>query len=104
MENVFISTDLHHKLILEVEEGPDIAEGGRGQGNNLYPLLMQQNVGRDSWDKGTRNEKYRYSDIRRTPHARCVFTVCFIFLRVKGFITTRQVWNNGEAVYSLCLI
>lgn len=86
----------------EVEEGPDIAEGGQSQGNNLYPLLMQQNIGRDSWDKGTSNEKY--SDIRRTQHAWLVFTVCFIFLRVKGSITTRQVWNNGETVYILCLI
>lgn len=51
----------------EVEEGPDAADGGQSQVKNPYPLLMQQNMGRDSWDKGRRNKKY--SDIRQTQHA-----------------------------------
>lgn len=57
----------------EVEEGPDTADGGQSQVKNLYPLLIQQNMERDSWDKGRRNEKY--SDIRQTQHARSEFAV-----------------------------
>lgn len=68
MEAVFISTDLYHKLMSEVEEGPDIAERGQSQGNNLYPLLTQQNIGRDSWDKGRRNEKYSCTQTLDEPH------------------------------------
>lgn len=94
-----ISSDLYHKLMSEVEEGLDTANGGQSQVNNLYPLLMQQNMGRDSWDKGRRNEKY--SDIRQTRHARFEFAFSFLILRVKGFSTTRQVWNHGEKVYIL---
>ncbi|TWW55229.1 hypothetical protein D4764_09G0002780 [Takifugu flavidus] len=48
-------TDLYHKLMSEVEEGPDAADGGQSQVKNLYPLLMQQNMGRDSWDKGSKD-------------------------------------------------
>lgn len=94
-----MSSDLYHKLMSEVEEGPDTADGGQSQVKNLYPLLMQQNMGRDSWDKGRRNEKY--SDIRQTQHARFEFAVSFLILRVKGSSTTRQVWNHGEKVYIL---
>lgn len=82
----------------EVEEGPATADGGQSQVNNLYPLLMLQNMGRDSWDKGRRNEKY--SDIRQTQHARLEFAFSFLILRVKGF-STRQIWNHGEKVYIL---
>lgn len=36
----------------EVEEGANTAEGEQREVNNLYPLLMQHNGGRDSWNKG----------------------------------------------------
>uniref|UniRef100_A0A3B5K923 Urotensin-related peptide 1 n=1 Tax=Takifugu rubripes TaxID=31033 RepID=A0A3B5K923_TAKRU len=65
--DTIMETDLYHKLMSEVEEGPDAADGGQSQVKNLYPLLMQQNMGRDSWDKGRGNKKY--SDIRQTQHA-----------------------------------
>lgn len=55
--NVFILTDLIEKLVSEVEDGPDTAEGEQNQANNLYPLLTQHNMGRDSWTKGTRTYK-----------------------------------------------
>lgn len=54
MEYVYISTDLIQKFVSEVEDGPDTADGEQSQANNLYPLLMQHNMGRDSWNKGTR--------------------------------------------------
>uniref|UniRef100_A0A3Q1J8R5 Uncharacterized protein n=1 Tax=Anabas testudineus TaxID=64144 RepID=A0A3Q1J8R5_ANATE len=44
-------SDLIQKLVSEVEGGLDPAEGERREVNNLYPLLMQHNGGRDSWNK-----------------------------------------------------
>lgn len=57
VENVLILTDLIQKLVSEVEDGPNTAEGEPSQANNLYPLLTQHNMGRDSWNKGTRTYK-----------------------------------------------
>ncbi|XP_036069848.1 urotensin-related peptide 1 [Oryzias melastigma] len=39
------------KLVSEVEDGASVAEGDKREVSNLYPLLMQQNGGRDSWHK-----------------------------------------------------
>uniref|UniRef100_A0A3B4TQM5 Urotensin-related peptide 1 n=1 Tax=Seriola dumerili TaxID=41447 RepID=A0A3B4TQM5_SERDU len=38
------------KLVSEVEDGSNAAEGEQREMNNLYPLLMQHNGGRDSWN------------------------------------------------------
>lgn len=46
-----IPTDFIQKLVSKVEEGIN-TEGEQREVNNLYPLLMQQNKDRDSWDKG----------------------------------------------------
>uniref|UniRef100_A0A4W6FT72 Urotensin-related peptide 1 n=1 Tax=Lates calcarifer TaxID=8187 RepID=A0A4W6FT72_LATCA len=43
------------KLVSEVEDGPNTAEGEQRDVNNLYPLLLQHNGGRDSWNKGTKD-------------------------------------------------
>ncbi|CAK6964710.1 urotensin-related peptide 1 [Scomber scombrus] len=43
------------KLVSEVEDGPNAAEGEQREVNNLYPLLMQHNAGRDSWNKGAKD-------------------------------------------------
>nr|XP_046262861.1 urotensin-related peptide 1 [Scatophagus argus] len=43
--------DFIQKLVSEVEEGPNTAEGEQREVNNLYPLLMEHNGGRDSWNK-----------------------------------------------------
>lgn len=51
----FILTDFIQKLVSEVEDGPNAAEGEQREVNNLYPLLMQHNGGRDSWNKGKNN-------------------------------------------------
>ncbi len=50
----FISADFFQKLVSEVEDGPNTAEGEQREVNNLYPLLMQHE-GRDSWNNGKRN-------------------------------------------------
>ncbi|XP_039975815.1 urotensin-related peptide 1 [Xiphias gladius] len=47
--------DFIQKLVSEVEDGPNTAEGEQREVNNLYPLLMQHNGGRDSWTKGTKD-------------------------------------------------
>lgn len=48
----FISIEFFQKLVSEVGDGSDTAEGEQSQVNNLYPLLMQHNGGSDSWNKG----------------------------------------------------
>ncbi|KAF3838635.1 hypothetical protein F7725_010403, partial [Dissostichus mawsoni] len=44
--------DFIQKLVSEVDDGPNMAEGEQREVNNLYPLLMQHNGGRESWNKG----------------------------------------------------
>lgn len=51
-DNRYISTDFIQKLVSEVEDGANAAEGEQRDVNNLYPLLMQHNGDRDSWSKG----------------------------------------------------
>ncbi|XP_062250337.1 urotensin-related peptide 1 [Platichthys flesus] len=50
--NLEPQADFIQKLVSEVEDGPDTADG---EVNNMYPLLMQHNEGRDSWNKGTKD-------------------------------------------------
>uniref|UniRef100_A0A8D0ABS6 Urotensin-related peptide 1 n=1 Tax=Sander lucioperca TaxID=283035 RepID=A0A8D0ABS6_SANLU len=53
--NLEPQADFLQKLVSEVEDGPNTAEGEQREVNNLYPLLMQHNGGRDSWNKGKNN-------------------------------------------------
>uniref|UniRef100_A0A087YGX8 Urotensin-related peptide 1 n=1 Tax=Poecilia formosa TaxID=48698 RepID=A0A087YGX8_POEFO len=39
----------------EVEDGANAAEEEQREANNLYPLMMHQNGGRDSWTKGAKD-------------------------------------------------
>uniref|UniRef100_A0A3B3Y0L1 Uncharacterized protein n=1 Tax=Poecilia mexicana TaxID=48701 RepID=A0A3B3Y0L1_9TELE len=50
--NVEPQADFIHKLVSEVEDGANAAEEEQREANNLYPLMMHQNGGRDSWTKG----------------------------------------------------
>uniref|UniRef100_A0A3B3VYF2 Urotensin-related peptide 1 n=1 Tax=Poecilia latipinna TaxID=48699 RepID=A0A3B3VYF2_9TELE len=50
--NVEPQADFIHKLLSEVEDGANAAEEEQREANNLYPLMMHQNGGRDSWTKG----------------------------------------------------
>ncbi|XP_058506209.1 urotensin-related peptide 1 [Solea solea] len=43
--------DFIQKLVSEVEDRPNTAEEEQREVNNLYPLLMQHNGGRDAWHK-----------------------------------------------------
>ncbi|XP_035857525.1 urotensin-related peptide 1 [Sander lucioperca] len=53
--NLEPQADFLQKLVSEVEDGPNTAEGEQREVNNLYPLLMQHNGGRDSWNKGAKD-------------------------------------------------
>ncbi|XP_054595159.1 urotensin-related peptide 1 isoform X2 [Nothobranchius furzeri] len=53
--NMEPQADFIHKLVSEVEDGPNTAEGEHREVNNLYPLLMQQNDGRVSWNRGVKD-------------------------------------------------
>ncbi|XP_078117537.1 urotensin-related peptide 1 [Sander vitreus] len=53
--NLEPQADFLQELVLEVEDGPNTAEGEPREVNNLYPLLMQHNGGRDSWNKGAKD-------------------------------------------------
>ncbi|AWP11852.1 Hypothetical protein SMAX5B_009363 [Scophthalmus maximus] len=50
--NLEPQADFIQKFVSEVEDGPNAAEGEQREVNNMYPLLMQRNGGRDSWNKG----------------------------------------------------
>ncbi|KAM7000575.1 urotensin-related peptide 1 [Tautogolabrus adspersus] len=53
--NLEPQADFIQKLVSEVEDGPNPSEGEQRDINNLYPLLMQHNGGRDSWTKGAKD-------------------------------------------------
>ncbi|XP_060903451.1 urotensin-related peptide 1 [Labrus mixtus] len=53
--NLEPQADFIQKLVSEVEDGPNTSEGEQRDINNLYPLLMQHNGGRDSWTKGAKD-------------------------------------------------
>ncbi|XP_075958956.1 urotensin-related peptide 1 [Anarhichas minor] len=53
--NLEPQADFIQKLVSEVQDGPNIAEGEQREMNNLYPLLMQHNGGMESWNKGAKD-------------------------------------------------
>lgn len=63
METSFL-TEFIQKLVSEVEDGASVAEGDKREVSNLYPLLMQQNGGRDSWHKGNKTANANMCKIR----------------------------------------
>ncbi|XP_042348825.1 urotensin-related peptide 1 [Plectropomus leopardus] len=52
--NLEPQADFIQKLVSEVEDGPNAAEGQQREVNDLYPLLMQHNGGREPWNKGAK--------------------------------------------------
>uniref|UniRef100_A0A3Q0RWN3 Urotensin-related peptide 1 n=1 Tax=Amphilophus citrinellus TaxID=61819 RepID=A0A3Q0RWN3_AMPCI len=53
--NLEPQTDLIQKLVSEMEDDTNAAEGEQRDVNNLYPLLVHHNGGRDSWNKGVKD-------------------------------------------------
>ncbi|KAM4621909.1 urotensin-related peptide 1 [Polymixia lowei] len=54
--NLEPQADFIQKLVAEVEDG-DNTQGEQREENNLYPLLIQRNGGRDSWNKGSKESE-----------------------------------------------
>ncbi|XP_037636095.1 urotensin-related peptide 1 [Sebastes umbrosus] len=53
--NLEPQADFIQKLVSEVEDGANAAEGEQREVNNLYPLLVPHNGGRESWNKGAKD-------------------------------------------------
>ncbi|KAM3867006.1 urotensin-related peptide 1 [Diretmus argenteus] len=57
--NLEPQTDFIQKLVAEVEDGENTAQGEQREVNNQYPpLLMQHNGERDSWNKGAKDSAH----------------------------------------------
>lgn len=97
----FISTDFIQKLVSEVGDGSDAAEGEQSQGNNLYPLLMQHNGGRDSWNKGKNITNIIQIFVDRSHMVNImIFTFFFFFNVFKGVKDSAQQDKFGNTVSS----
>ncbi|KAM4585964.1 urotensin-related peptide 1 [Fundulus diaphanus] len=57
--NMEPQADFIQKLVSEVEDGANTAEEEQREVNNLYPRMMHQNGGRDSWNKGAKDSPPR---------------------------------------------
>ncbi|CAN9515151.1 unnamed protein product [Ophioblennius macclurei] len=53
--NLEPQADFFQTLVSEVEDGANAGEAEQREVNNLYPLLMHQNGGRDPWIKGSKD-------------------------------------------------
>ncbi|XP_053180236.1 urotensin-related peptide 1 [Scomber japonicus] len=80
------------KLVSEVEDGPNAAEGGQREVNNLYPLLMQHNAGRDSWNKGAKDstQQDQYANMVDDLKAAVLKLAAADKLRSQGFLRSDQ--------------
>lgn len=47
-----VLTEFMKKLVSGVEGGSDAADGDRSPASNLYPLLMHNSGGSESWNRG----------------------------------------------------
>ncbi|KAM9356673.1 urotensin-related peptide 1 [Symphorus nematophorus] len=98
--NLEPQADFIQKLVSEVEDGSNTAEGEQREVNNLYPLLMQHNGGRDSWSKGAKdsaqqekfanmNRSYRTSPVEDLKEA-VLKLAAADKLRSQGFLRSEQ--------------
>lgn len=49
----FMQTEFIQKLMTEVEDGTNTGEMEQRDRSDLFPLMMPQSSGRDSWAKGS---------------------------------------------------
>ncbi|XP_033182075.1 uncharacterized protein urp1 [Anabas testudineus] len=85
-------SDLIQKLVSEVEGGLDPAEGERREVNNLYPLLMQHNGGRDSWNKGDKDvaQQDKFANMVEDLKEAVLKLAAADKLRSQGFLRSEQ--------------
>ncbi|XP_038555637.1 urotensin-related peptide 1 [Micropterus salmoides] len=84
--------DFIQKLVSEVEGGANAAEGEQREVNNLYPLLMQHNGGRDSWNKGTKDsaQQDKFANMVEDLKEAVLKLAAADKLRSQGFLRSEQ--------------
>ncbi|CAB1456221.1 unnamed protein product [Pleuronectes platessa] len=90
--NLEPQADFIQKLVSEVEDGPDTADGEQREVNNMYPLLMQHNEGRDSWNKGTKDsaQQDRFANMVEGLKEVVLKLAAADKLRSQGFLRSEQ--------------
>ncbi|XP_033994246.1 uncharacterized protein urp1 [Trematomus bernacchii] len=84
--------DFIQKLVSEVDDGPDTAEGEQREVNNLYPLLMQHNGGRESWNKGAKDsiQQDKFANMVEDLREAVLKLAAADKLRSQGFLRSEQ--------------
>ncbi|XP_044060608.1 urotensin-related peptide 1 [Siniperca chuatsi] len=90
--NLEPQADFIQKLVSEVEDGPNTAEGEQRDVNNLYPLLMQHNGGRDSWNKGAKDsaQQDKFANMVEDLKEAVLNLAAADKLRAQGFLRSEQ--------------
>ncbi|KAM7417368.1 hypothetical protein PAMA_017158 [Pampus argenteus] len=80
------------KLVSEVEDGANTAEEEQREVNNLYPLMMQHNGGRDSWNKGAKDsaQQDKYANMVEDLKETVLQLAAADKLRSQGFLRSEQ--------------
>ncbi|XP_056238023.1 urotensin-related peptide 1 [Seriola aureovittata] len=83
--------DFIQKLVSEVEDGSNTAEGEQRE-NNLYPLLMQRNGGRDSWNTGAKGsaQQDKFANMVEDLKETVLKLAAADKLRSQGFLRSEQ--------------
>ncbi|XP_069387839.1 urotensin-related peptide 1 isoform X1 [Paralichthys olivaceus] len=90
--NLEPQADFIQKLVSEVEDGPNTADGEQREVNNMYPLLMQHNEGRDSWNKGNKDSapQDRFANMVEDLKEAVLKLAAADKLRSQGFLRSEQ--------------
>uniref|UniRef100_A0A673CR71 Urotensin-related peptide 1 n=1 Tax=Sphaeramia orbicularis TaxID=375764 RepID=A0A673CR71_9TELE len=88
--NLEPQADFIQKLVTEVEDGPNPAEGEQRDVSNLYPLLMPHSGGRDPWNKVIKDsaQEDKYANMVRMIKA--LVLAAADKLRSQGFLRSEQ--------------
>ncbi|KAK2904345.1 hypothetical protein Q8A73_011002 [Channa argus] len=90
--NLEPQSEFIQKLVSEVEGGMNPAEGEQREVNNLYPLLMQHEGGRDSWNKGDKDSAQhdKFANMVEDLKEAILKLAAADKLRSQGFLRTEQ--------------
>ncbi|XP_041799623.1 urotensin-related peptide 1 [Chelmon rostratus] len=90
--NLEPQADFIQKLVSEVEDEPNTAEVEQREVNNLYPLLMQHNGGRDPWNKGAKDaaQQDRFANMVEDLKEAVLKLAAADKLRSQGFVRSEQ--------------
>uniref|UniRef100_A0A3B4ZYG5 Urotensin-related peptide 1 n=1 Tax=Stegastes partitus TaxID=144197 RepID=A0A3B4ZYG5_9TELE len=94
------------KLVSEVEDGANTAEGEQREVNNLYPLLMLHNGGRDSWNKEKDSaQQDKYANLVEDFRDVVLKLAAADKLRSQGFVRSEQSLpkTNKRCFWKYCV-